>query len=314
MSNENNQVNIDDLSLDELRQLAEQEAAANQQSNGQPDGGQPRNEKGQFVKAEEANGADQQDEQLEDEPTGEPDSKIYRRVIDVGGDAGAEVFEAESLEELVDKIAEAKKHATKKIRDQEAELRKLRTEQPKEKEFTADEEFVISQELLAKPTQAFKKMFKEITGASPEEFAQIKQNIDAQSKAQAASGAANQFLASHPDFIDSPKNGKLMNMALKGSEVTLENLNKAYIDLKNSGLLELKDEKAHDGQEPTSQPEQRISEKAEAEVPPQRIRKASGLSTRTRNTVTPRSTEPTEQDLYSMPLEQLKELAMRQQK
>lgn len=45
----------------------------------------------------------------------------HRRVIDE-----REAFEADSLEELVDKLADAKGHATKKIREQEAELRDWR--------------------------------------------------------------------------------------------------------------------------------------------------------------------------------------------
>ncbi len=45
----------------------------------------------------------------------------HRRVID-----GGEVFEADDLETLADKLADAKGHATKKIREQEAELREWR--------------------------------------------------------------------------------------------------------------------------------------------------------------------------------------------
>src|SRR5258706_387999 len=63
--------------------------------------------------------------QLETAPA-TSDAKPYRRVIDLGGGAGPEVFEADSNEELVDKLADAKQHASKKIREQEAELRDWR--------------------------------------------------------------------------------------------------------------------------------------------------------------------------------------------
>src|ERR1043166_8903740 len=95
----------------------------------------------------------------------EPETQVFRRVIDIGGGAGPEVFEADSLEELVDKIAEAKGNATRKIREQEDELRERRAKDVIEpKQPSAEEEAIYSQELMKAPTQAFKKMFRELTG------------------------------------------------------------------------------------------------------------------------------------------------------
>src|SRR5579859_5622922 len=70
----------------------------------------------------------------------QPETFVARRELDLGDGAGIEVFEAEgatekeALEALADKIAEGKRNATKKIRDQELELRELRSrnaEKPK---------------------------------------------------------------------------------------------------------------------------------------------------------------------------------------
>jgi len=48
---------------------------------------------------------------------------IYRREIDLGDGSGKQVFEAESVEELLDKLTEAQEHATRKIRELSAASR-----------------------------------------------------------------------------------------------------------------------------------------------------------------------------------------------
>jgi hypothetical protein len=232
-------------------------------------------------------------------------------VIDLGGDAGMEVFEASTTEELIDKIAEAKRHATKKIREQEAELNRLRAEQPKEKEFTPDEEYAFSQELLAKPTAAFKKLFKTTTGYSIEEFATAKERIDALVNGQQKSDAINSFLTTHSDYVDSDRNGLLMQKWM-GNNVSAESFEKAYQDLKQSGLLELKGEEAHVGQDSHQPSKTRIEDKSEEVVPPQQTRKASSISTRGRTAPVIPSSQSSEDDPYSMPMEKLRELANRQ--
>jgi hypothetical protein len=64
-------------------------------------------------------------QQLETAPA--TSGKRYRRVIDLGVEgANPEIFEADALEELVDKFADAHLHGTRKIREQAAELRGFR--------------------------------------------------------------------------------------------------------------------------------------------------------------------------------------------
>lgn len=270
---------------------------------------QGRDEKGRFVAQSDAQPTDDPI----DDTTDAPSAALFRRVIDVGDGAGAEVFEAESLEDLLDKIADAKANATKKIREQQKELNTLKETAQKSaptKEFSEDEEFILSQELLSHPTKAIEKIFKEVTGYSIKDFATVKSRMDAIDQTQAKDTAVSTFLASHSDFVDNNKNAKVLGMALQGQPVTSENLHKAYLDLKESGLLELKDESANDGQDDSSGNTMRIAEAPPSNTPSQRTRKASGISTQNRTQPPARRTEPTEEELENMPLDKLRELAM----
>lgn len=319
MSEQNpNVIDTDKLSLEEIRQLAEKELRGEtpEAPKAQPEGDedQPRDDKGRFLKTKESV-VDYDPAADENDPDGTPDRKLYRRVIDVGGDAGAEIFEAESLEELVDKIAEAKKHATKKIREQELELRKYKTQEaPKAREFNADEEYIFSQEMLKSPTKAVANIFKELTGYEISQFGTVAKAQAAAEKAQEQSQAIASFLTTHTDYEDDgdagQKNGLLMSKWM-GEERTVESFEKAYQDLKSRGLLTLKGKEAHADTEPTPTQE-RIAPKVEQEVTPQRTKKESGLSTRNRSSAAPKSSEPSEDDLYKLPMDQLAQLANRE--
>lgn len=249
-------------------------------------------------------------------------SSVYRREIDLGDGSGVQVFEASSLEALVDRIADAQLNATKKIRSQEAELRDFRArhaEKPKPKELSADEEYVLSQELTKTPSVAFRKLFKESTGMDLEELQEVKKEIDGRKQASLRLQAMETFLATHDDFENANEidgrpnpNGDLMRMKLAelGLPVTSENLHRAYLDLKPSGLLKLKSEEAHAEPAPKPKATERIAQ-PEAEVAQQRTRKGSGVSTQARAVVS-QSQEPSEDEAYTMPMEKLRNLANRQ--
>lgn len=256
----------------------------------------------------------------EKEDEEEQPATLFRRVIDLGEGAGPEVFEAESLEELVDKIADSKQHATKKIREQEAELRDFRAktaEPPKTKTLSADDEYVLSQEFQKNPSVAFRKTFKELTGCEVEDFKDVKQAVDAVKTAQQTNAAIGNFIASHPDYEDDgavgKRNGDVMRMKLAelGVPATSENLHKAYLHLKESGLLTLKSEEANaDTDGKTKEPE-RIAQPKE-EPAQQRTKKVSGISTHNRAAAVAVNTEPSEDELYKMPMDELKNRANKQ--
>src|SRR5690348_4922094 len=188
-------------------------------------------------------------EVVEEKPTPEPEEEeaevfMANREIDLGDGSGVQVFEAEgaskeeALEALSDKIAEAQKNATIKIRAQEAELRDLRAknaEREKPKEPTADEEYVLAQEFQKMPRAAFRKMFEEVTGMKPEEFQTMRQAAQAYQTATTTSEAISTFVAMHPDYEDAgeagDKNGKLMRMKLAElrMQVATDHLAKTYL-------------------------------------------------------------------------------------
>ena len=65
-------------------------------------------------------------EKKEDEPAAAPvqqddpeqeEELVYRREIDLGDGSGVQVFEGSSYDELIDKLANAQLHATRKIKE-----------------------------------------------------------------------------------------------------------------------------------------------------------------------------------------------------
>jgi len=248
------------------------------------------------------------------------------REIDLGDGSGVQVFEAEgvskeeALEALSDKIADAQKNATIKIRAQEAELRDLRAknaEREKPKEPTADEEYVLAQEFSKMPKATFRKMFEEVTGMKPEEFKTMQAAARAYETATSTTEAISTFVQMHPDYEDAgtpgDKNGKLMRMKLAELRlpVTSENLAKAYLHLKESGLLALKGEEANPVAEEAHVETERIATPTAAPAQ-QRTKKVSTIGTQSRVTPAAPPAEPTEDDAYNMPLAELKKLANKQ--
>lgn len=294
---------MEQLSLEDLKKNAAEEAE------------QPRDEQGRFAKTEEV----AQEE-------AEPEIFVARREIDLGDGSGVQVFESEgesekeALEALADKIADAQRNATKKIREQEAELKDLRaktSKPPEPKAISDDEEYVFAQEIQKKPVATLRKMWKELTGYELEDFVTAKQAADAVISAQKHNEALNTFIATHADYQDEgeagKKNGQLMKMKLAEMRlpITSENLSKAYSSLKQSGLLLLKGEEAHADATKETAETSRI-EKPAAEVAQTRTKKTSGISTHSRSAVVPLNTEPSEDELYKMPMDKLRELANKQ--
>lgn len=289
------EIDYDKMSLEELREAANKELAGLQTKEESA-----RNEKGQFTAKEETAETE--------EVTTEPEKKTFKRVVDLGDGAGTEVFEADTLEALLDKIVEAKGNATKKIRSQEAELKTLRAKKEQEtSQAAADQEFVYSQELLAKPTEAFKKLFKQTTGVDIESFKTTYERSQAMVAVQDKQAAASTFIKDHPDYADTVKNGTLMSKWM-GNDLSLDSFNKAYQELKQSGLLDIQNVEANAGQEKQEVQEERIAPTVTKVAPSQQTKKASGLSTQNR-TAAPKPAAPSEAEAYALPMDKLRELA-----
>lgn len=308
-------IDPESISLDELREAANVELQ------------KERDEKGRFLPKSHLATALQEQAQQQQQPE-EDEIFVARREIDLGDGSGVQVFEAEgdskesALEALADKVTEAQANATKKIRQQEAELKELRSktaEKPKSADFSDDEKYVLKQEFDKDPDAALRGWFKRRTGRDIEDITALGQRLDAEAETRQKFQAMETFLATHDDFINDNQiegkmnpNGDLMRMKLAelGLPVTSENLHKAYLQLKQSGLLRLKGSEANADTTPTSQPTERIAQ-ARTETTQTRTRgTTSGISSHGRPAARP--AEPSEADAYNMPMDKLRELANRQ--
>jgi hypothetical protein len=195
---------------------------------------QKRDDKGQFVAAEEAvEEVEQAAEDIEEEI-------IYQRKIDLGDGSGVQVFQGKSLEELVDKLVKAQENATKKIRQLAEQQPKTNTSTKRQR--TAEDEFLLSQELMTKPSAAFEKLFQESVGMPISEFKSNVEAVKVFNSSRAADEAAKSFVEATPEYFPNKANGVKVQNYLKTYQLpaTLENITKAYTELNNSGLLQVR--------------------------------------------------------------------------
>lgn len=187
----------------------------------------------------------------------EPEKK-FRKTIKLD-DGGERSFEADTAEELADRVTEAleslaRKHAALKAAKKSEEA--LRPDNPVQvpasKQLSPDELFEISQQLASDPSAAVQKLIEAQFGMS---IAEIKgqlvhaQNIEL---AMAQRAQAEAWVKSHPEYKVTQKNGARMMklMAMKGLAPTFDNFEAVFNELKDDGLLDL----ATGDPGPTNQP------------------------------------------------------------
>lgn len=286
----NEPVNAEDMTDEQLLEaIAQEEAAA----------GQPRDEQGRFVAQPQPEPEGEAEPEQEPEPEA-PRPEWFVREIDLGDGSGKQVFKGRSLEELADRLAEAQANATRKIRE-------LSQVQKRTAQEEADNEFVLQQELLNKPSATLRRQFEEMVGMPIDSFKTKLQKVEAFERAQTAEEASREFVQAHADYYASPGNGKRMSAYLNrmGLEWTVENMEKAYEELQADGLL------APKPADPDDQPIAPTPAQAPRSVAPAAARRAaSGLSARRSVPVVPK-TQHTEEELYKMPMEELEALAMK---
>lgn len=290
------------LSLEELR-VKTQEAFE-----------QPRDEKGRFTKVDFGDelGAPAEEEKTEaeevkaEEPEPEqepqPEERVYivRREIDLGDGAGVQVFKGvgksieEATDDFADKLAEAQRNASIKIRKQEARLREL---EGAKKQEGQDEDYVLNQRAKDNPVEAMREVVRrELERKAREEQSAREAKI-------AEERIALAFIQSTPEYHATPRNGVKMEAWLRthGLQLTQENLEKAFKDLSESGLLELKPEEADGTTAAEGVETERIAQpRPEATQP--RGRRSSTVRGGAPPSV---KSGPSEAELYSMPMEQL---------
>jgi hypothetical protein len=256
---------------------------------------------------------DAKDTPIEDEP----DEFIYKKEIDLEDGSGIQVFtgrgatKVEALENLNEKLVESQRNATKKIKELNS---KVKVQPPPEKTFSDDEEYVYSQQLQKKPTEGFKQLFREVTGVDVSDFKTQSEALKEFNRIQASQAVQLDFVTTHSDYEAIPENATKIQGWVKGhnyTDYTAENLEEAYQDLKKSGLLKLKtSDSGADTEVETKAVERIVQPKVEA-TQTRSQRKSSTISTRGSGAPAVK-TGPTEDELYSMPKEQLRKLANEQ--
>lgn len=249
---------------------------------------------------------------------GEPASGVnedgeYVREIDLGEGSGKQVFKAKTAEEMVEKLYKAQENASKKIREQAAQLRRRTRVEPERHveaapaELTADQIFAIQQEFAKNPVAALDK----ILAAKGIDLSELKQD-SIELRTQKMEHA---FLQKHEgvDYFPTPKNAQAIQSFLREEKLsyTAKNLEYAFQELTDSGLLEVAAEvkKVKDGESKTE--EERI-------VVPEHTRRKpmnTGLSSKQSSSrevvpaakVTKGISESEVEDLYNLPTEQARE-------
>ncbi len=205
-----------------------------------------------------------------DPATDPPAPKRFRREVDIGDGSGKQVFEGATLDELVNNLAKAQENATRKIREQAAQLK------ANEKPATAP-----------KPPTA------------EERLAALEARI-------AWQNTAAEFVGKHPDYENTQANATKIEryMAAQGLPRTLEGLDQAFNELSESGLLSGKP--APTG-EPTNTDPQRIAAPAVDGTSGKSQPSSSGLSARAGSLAQRAAKEEiTAEDLKKMDLSELR--------
>lgn len=259
---------------------------------------QPRDEHGRFVKPEPA---------AEEEV-------VYQRTIDLGDGAGVQVFEGKTMEELVDNLAKAQEHATRKIREQAAAIKAQPAPLPvveQEKPLTPEQQWLLQQRMLADPTSVINEYVqKEVQKIETARETAVREEREA---IAAADAAAKAWVDTTPDYYASEKNGNKIKkfLEINGLDISPENLTAAFNDLSESGLLEARPAeatKAKPDDELAVQPTKRIVETVAPAVTTVRRKVVGGISTKRSAPVEQAAPGLTEEQLSKMPLDQLEQM------
>lgn len=308
-----NEIDLDKLTAAELKELAIKEAAEEaQKAEADLAAAAKAEEDATAAKAAEEEAAtkaaadsQEQPQKTDAERALEGDNEfVVKRVIDLEDGSGAQVFigkgstNVEALEDLNDKLYEAQVNASKKIRAQEKERAEYLDSK---KQASDDENFLVGKRLKEKPVETISEIARKA----------VKEEQDRVAAALAESQRVqNEFVASHPDYVADEGNGKRMVAWVQTHgypEFTEDNLEKAYQDLKASGLLKIKDPEASVTTQTTPKDAERIVPAKEETAQPRSSQRASSVPAKAPASVI--KTEPTEDELYNLPMDKLRSMA-----
>jgi hypothetical protein len=191
----------------------------------------------------------------------EPPKQKIRRVIQPVDDKGSplgnpHVYEADSEQEMIDKLSAAVGNGTYKIRDLSLKAKTGGLEVPKAPEGAeldedipevrpvdlSDEELLqLSQDIKdpRKMRSAFSRLYEAETGLKPEKEASARVKLMRQERSAEAKRNSEAFVNSHPEYYTCKANQDAMigYMASRNLRWTLKNLELALTELKADGLL-----------------------------------------------------------------------------
>lgn len=196
------------------------------------------------------------------QPTERTEPK-FRKVIqpkDAEGNAvgNPSTFEAETQEELLDKMAESVANGSLKIREltrkqtleqnnfsvpDDAELYQEITE-PQFKQLTPDQKFQLSMKLRDADTmeEAFDELYESRFGRKPADASKLQTQAARNSAAMREHTEANAFADEHPEFILNQQNAAAMLQYVDSRKLakTKKNFERAFKELSDGGILSLR--------------------------------------------------------------------------
>ena len=233
------------IDLQKLRDAAEAEFAASRNASPAEDSTDTEQQPSALAQAVEA------DANTPEAPASQPRS--WKREIDLGDGSGVQVFEAPTKDELLDKLANAQLHATRKIKELNRKVKEggIKTDPLKPatkfevKSLTAEEQFMLGQELQTNPTGAIAKLFKSTVGVTPDELREVLADAKQVSDTAREQREGAKFIASRPEYLDSDANKNVMVSYLQKNNLafTANNLEIAFDDLVDAGLVATKEQK-----------------------------------------------------------------------
>lgn len=181
--------------------------------------------------------------------------KAFKVVIPGIDGGGSQVFEADSQEELNQKLVDAQTNATQKIRElasrnqeYEQQIQQLAPQQTQQN--NGDPEGFDRQQffnlLYQKPVDAWKYAAQFAMGTSVEDFVKDYQNVRAGSQLSVQNAVNAQFAQKHPELLQVPQEDDVHNAQVISKILTengwvynLNNLEAAYAVAKTNNQLKL---------------------------------------------------------------------------
>ena len=203
---------------------------------------------------------------ITEQPIVQVPPKVERK-IDIGDGSGVQVFSGETEAEVLDKLTEAQKNATIKIRElSQAKKRELKPDKreplPEFKpRVLSDIDIVtIQNEMATNPAQAFDKLFEAKVGATPDQIARQSALMNQIILQRQEEQDAAEFISEHDDYLPCPENLRAMELFMQreGITMTRNNLEYAFLHLKEEGKLKM----------PSGQQEEIVPEKEEIVTKP----------------------------------------------